>query len=321
MVTAKAMFRHAIVGGLWRPVKKRAEQALVSDLKTKRFASFPFISPDTFRAVSSIIVEGGRVSRRPKMFSREVVYFELAEIEGTEQSFSESLALMSLERVLGKCHPPPVVIMSHGDFLPALSLLSRIGEISERVFAINLPVETDKIRAIPLGLENFSWNRNGRLADFLSQSQHLARNEKLQDVFASFAVKNNPKVREPVVDALKDSSFGWSEKRLSPEEYRARVRESKFVISPPGRGLDCHRTWEAVYLGAVPVVQQGSLATGLVDNLPILAVADYSQFFSKTSRERNEIYESLTSRSLERAFMPYWIERISRSSVGDESGI
>jgi hypothetical protein len=320
MVTAKAIFRHAVIGGLWRPIKKRAEQELVKDLKTKRFASFPFVSPDTFRAISSVVIEDGRVLRRPRMFHREVVYFELAEVAGTEQSFSDSIALMSLKRVLGECQPAPIVIMSHGDFIPDLSLLSRIGERSERVFAINLPVETDKIRAIPLGLENFSWNRNGRLADFLSQSQGMARNEKLHEVFASFAVRNNPQVRLPIAEALKDSSFYWSEKRLSPENYRARVRESKFVISPPGRGLDCHRTWEALYLGAVPVVQEGSLAPGLIDSLPILAVADYSEFFAKTSRERHEIYESLTSRGLEKAFMPYWLERISRVAVDTKPG-
>lgn len=320
MVTAKALFRHAVIGGFWRPIKKRAEQELVNELQTKRFASFPFVSPDTFRAISSVVIEDGRVLFQPRMFQREVVYFELSEVAGTEQSFSDSIALMSLKRVLGECQPAPIVIMSHGDFIPDLLLLSRIGERSERVFAINLPFETDKIRAIPLGLENFSWNRNGRLADFLSQSQDMARNEKLHEVFASFAVRNNPQVRLPIAEALKDSSFYWSEKRLSPENYRAHVRESKFVISPPGRGLDCHRTWEALYLGAVPVVQEGSLAPGLIDSLPILAVADYSEFFAKTSRERHEIYESLTSRGLEKAFMPYWLERISRVAADIKYG-
>ena len=320
MVTARAMFRHAVIGGFWRPIKKRAEQELVNDLQTKRFASFPFVSPDTFRAISSIVIENGRVLRRPRMFQREVVYFELAEVAGTEQSFSDSVALMSLERVLGECQPAPIVIMSNGDFTPEHSLLLRISEKSKRVFAINLPVETHKIRAIPLGLENFSWNRNGRLTDFLSQSQHIVRNQKLHEVFASFAVRNNPQVRLPIAEALKDSSFYWSEKRLSPENYRARVRESKFVISPPGRGLDCHRTWEALYLGAVPVVQEGSLAPGLIDGLPILAVADYADFFAKTPLERHEIYESLTSRGLEKAFMPYWLERISRFAVNTKSG-
>ena len=29
---------------------------------------------------------------------------------------------------------------------------------------------------------------------------------------------------------------------------------SKFVLSPPGNGFDCHRTYESILLGAVPIV-------------------------------------------------------------------
>lgn len=318
MVSARAMFHHAVIGGLWRPIKKRAELELVKELKTGRFASFPFLSPDTFRAVSSIVIEGGRVTRKPMMFEREVVYFELAELDGTEQSFSDSIALLCLERVLGECRPAPIVIMSHGDFLPEPSLLSRIGEQCERVFAVNLPWETEKIRAIPLGLENFAWNRNGRLIDFFSQSQEINPSQKLHEIFGSFSVRNNPQIRLPIAQALENSSFYWSKKRLSPENYRAQVRASKFVVSPPGRGLDCHRTWEALYLGAVPLVQEGSLAPSLLESLPILAVADYSEFFAKSSRERHEIYEAIAFRSVERAFMPYWLEKISASALASQ---
>ena len=46
--------------------------------------------------------------------------------------------------------------------------------------------------------------------------------------------------------------------------YRDYVRDlwaSLYVFSPPGAGLDCHRTWEAIVCGAVPVVKR----TGALD--------------------------------------------------------
>lgn len=32
-----------------------------------------------------------------------------------------------------------------------------------------------------------------------------------------------------------------------------------FVASPAGNGLDCHRTWEAIYLGVVPIVENNRM--------------------------------------------------------------
>ena len=36
--------------------------------------------------------------------------------------------------------------------------------------------------------------------------------------------------------------------------YRQLLLRSKYVLSPPGNGPDCHRTWESIYLGAIPIV-------------------------------------------------------------------
>ncbi len=49
-----------------------------------------------------------------------------------------------------------------------------------------------------------------------------------------------------------------------------------FVISPQGNGLDCHRTWEAICLGSVPIVKSSGL-NPLFDNLPVWIVNDWSE--------------------------------------------
>ena len=39
------------------------------------------------------------------------------------------------------------------------------------------------------------------------------------------------------------------------------INQSKyaFVLSPRGRGLDCHRTWEALCLGCIPIVKKSPI--------------------------------------------------------------
>lgn len=101
---------------------------------------------------------------------------------------------------------------------------------------------------------------------------------------------------------------------MSPEQYRQSVRESMFVLSPPGRGLDCHRTWEAIYLGAVPVILEGTLAEGIVSALPILAVESYEQLLSKGHEEMVGLYAQVRVASTVRAFAPYWIEEIGKAA-------
>jgi hypothetical protein len=54
-----------------------------------------------------------------------------------------------------------------------------------------------------------------------------------------------------------------------------------FVISPEGAGMDCHRTWEAILLGCIPIIKRNPI-TPLVENLPVLIVEDWSQVSKNT---------------------------------------
>tara|TARA_R110002126_G_C10490507_1_gene503737 strand:+ start:12979 stop:14013 length:1035 start_codon:yes stop_codon:yes gene_type:complete len=47
-----------------------------------------------------------------------------------------------------------------------------------------------------------------------------------------------------------------------------------YTLSPLGNGLDCHRTWEALLLGSVPIVGASALS-GLFANLPVCVVDDW----------------------------------------------
>lgn len=77
--------------------------------------------------------------------------------------------------------------------------------------------------------------------------------------------------------------------RMKPHEYFKILSESKYVISPPGYGIDCFRTWEALYLGAIPIVQK-SIHTESFSDLPIVIVDDITNInFSKIELSGNDI--------------------------------
>jgi hypothetical protein len=64
---------------------------------------------------------------------------------------------------------------------------------------------------------------------------------------------------------------------LPPSEYFTTLPNYKFVISPEGNGVDCHRHYEALMAGCIPVVEESEHIRSVYGNCPILYTKDYSE--------------------------------------------
>jgi hypothetical protein len=84
-----------------------------------------------------------------------------------------------------------------------------------------------------------------------------------------------------------------------------------FVLSPHGNGLDCHRTWEALILGCIPIVKKSPL-DDLYDDLPVLIVNDWSEINEQLLMNtiQNFKYENF---KYEKLTMEYWMNKIINS--------
>ncbi len=81
-----------------------------------------------------------------------------------------------------------------------------------------------------------------------------------------------------------------------------------FTVSPLGNGLDCHRTWETLVLGGIPIVET-STNDKLYEGLPVLIVKSWSDVTSM--RLESTIREfSVKSFEKERLQLQYWIQKI-----------
>lgn len=58
-------------------------------------------------------------------------------------------------------------------------------------------------------------------------------------------------------------------------DFYLTLAKSTFVFSPVGTGLDCFRHWEAIALGAIPIVDYSPTNARLFRNLPVLLVDDF----------------------------------------------
>lgn len=314
------LMRHVLYEASVRLVQVEADRRMVKRLHRERPSSFPFISADTFRSLADTVIEAGAVLCRHQHNFRSTVFVDMSEFHGAEARFQDSRSLVLLERELSSGQPRPVVIMHNGDKLPAPALMDQIIGRSHHVFASNLLQETRTSTALPVGLENIYRNQNGLLEDFVRFRDDSDMTNRPRLVFSVFNTATNRPVREPLAEELRSSRFGWHPTRINRSQYRLLLLETMLILSPPGNGMDCHRTWEALYLGAVPVVLEGCLASSLLEDLPIIAVNSFAEFLELGDAELRETYRSTARRPTERAFMPYWVDRIRREASDNGEG-
>lgn len=82
-----------------------------------------------------------------------------------------------------------------------------------------------------------------------------------------------------------------------------------FVVSPQGNGLDCHRTWEALCLGCIPIVKSSGL-NRLFDDLPVWIVNNWREVTEENMRKVLEDFKSKTF-NYDKLTLKYWQTKIN----------
>ena len=73
-------------------------------------------------------------------------------------------------------------------------------------------------------------------------------------------------------------------------DYYISLPQYKFVISPEGNGIDCHRHYEALMAGCIPIMEYNEEISQKYKGCPILFTKDYSEI---TIDYLNQYYESV----------------------------
>jgi hypothetical protein len=77
-----------------------------------------------------------------------------------------------------------------------------------------------------------------------------------------------------------------SNRQVSGPQYFNELPSYKFVISPEGNGIDCHRHYEALMAGCIPIMEDNPLIKEKYKGLPILYTKDYSEITSQYLEQR-----------------------------------
>lgn len=150
-------------------------------------------------------------------------------------------------------------------------------------YAQNASCFHENLIGIPIGIANSQWGHGD--SDLIT----YVRNSKLPKkrlVYKNFSIGTNLEARKLCIrDTIKLCPMFLGETQLT---YWTQLANSKYVVSPPGNGPDCHRIWESLYLRTVPIVLRDS-ALRHFETLPILFVDSWKDI---NETMLNELYET-----------------------------
>jgi hypothetical protein len=270
-------------------------------LMKRRPSSYPFISGDTFRNIANHHWENENKQLSPKDVKQGDIVFCQAEL------FSELR-----DQVLVHIEAPITLLLGNSDLNQTKHVHANISSLKvAKIFAQNLADPISKFDVLPIGLENL-WRHNyGKIPKKIIRN--ATAEYKDYRIMWGFSLQTNFEMRSAASAALSRCEVAKKMELSSNRRHQQALSRFAFVASPPGNGLDTHRTWEAMYLKCIPIVIRSHMTERFFNlGLPIWVVDSYDDIVHFSENDLKQKYRELSSRfETEAIWAQYWIDRIN----------
>ncbi len=187
-------------------------------------------------------------------------------------------------------------------------------------FVQNCYVEDKKITKIPIGLDyhTLGWNdyywghkqtaicQEEGLINIKNSSKHFYERKLL--CYSTFHFVNHGNKfghsRNDIKNIIPEALVFYEPNKIDRITTWKNQSEFTFVISPFGNGLDCHRTWEALLLGCIAIVETSPLDI-LYDDLPVLIIKNWHEVTQELLEKTVIEYKDKTF-NYEKLTLNYW---------------
>ena len=190
-----------------------------------------------------------------------------------------------------KKNPPAskfVLITHNSDKLFEDAHFEIIKGVVTKVYAINNVCTNPCVQTIPIGYRDHPYNTMVQLTETPTNI------DKDILLYMNFELNTNMEKRTACMNHFLNESYvvkeGFLKKDALPiEEFYKKMARSKYILSPEGTGIDCHRIYESIYLNAIPIIKKTRMDS-FYSKLPVVIVDDWSDI---TERYLNENYDAL----------------------------
>lgn len=181
--------------------------------------------------------------------------------------FSEFVEKLSQSSIANK-----LILFTHNsDAKFTLNHLNMLRPYVNHVYAINSNVQDPLVTAIPIGFVDSQYKPHDKFV--LVANKNL---EKTILCYMNFRIGTNVMKRQECYNTFVHESWVHNESNLPPEVFYDQLSRAKYVLSPEGTGIDCHRIYESIYLGAIPILKTSELDY-FYCNLPVVIVKNWNE--------------------------------------------
>lgn len=265
-----------------------------------RPSSEPYLSGDTFRKYCDIVFDEEYKNFDPtKVNDGDIIFIS--------QSGEPNPLAIFFTRYYSAIKARCIIVTHNGDH--AITEHYRQYLDDDKIFlwfAQNIAFSHPKLIPIPIGLENAWWKRGYEKLIPTLQQQISETKQKKYLALLNFSINTKTAERLPIYNYFHDKAYCYCPGKKDLKAYLQDVANSKFVFSPQGNGFDCHRTWEALYLGAIPIVKTSTLDK-LYEGLPVLIVNDWHEVTEELLEHQ---YQQMLSQTytMQKLYIHYWLE-------------
>jgi len=184
----------------------------------------------------------------------------------------------------------------------------------------------NKMIQIPIGLDYHTISNDPSCNWKLENEGHLPREQEsiLMDIRNNSKPLSERKIKIYVNFTLTSDRFNdrkESLEKINPDLMEINNNFTKrtinweiitnyaFVLSPFGNGMDCHRTWESICLGSVPIVKAPNFRK-LFEDLPVLIVNNWSDITQELLENTIQDFETKTF-NYDKIKLNYWVSKIN----------
>jgi len=268
-----------------------------------RISSYPYITGDTFRKFSDHILDEGEKIKINKIKEGEIVFVQSDFIEEYFDNYNPNITVSH-------------ILVTHNNLQPITE--KYIDKVSENImcwFAQNLDIksEIEKLKALPLGIENIRTYSNGVTSHFENKIVKSNMDIKQNLILSSFAPHTNIVIREKPAEVVKKISFIDISTYPDHKTYIQNLSTYKFNICPSGAGIDTHRFWESLIVKSIPVVKRNNLNTHFENHgIPMLVLNEWEDLLLFDEEKLNRTYDELSHLLTVDRYLSfdYWLDLI-----------
>ncbi len=269
-----------------------------------RGSSAPYISGDSFRALANFVFDEESRSLMPtKVRFGDIIFVKIDLLDDFIASYHSRIN-------------QPYILITHNGDLPVTDKYKGYLDNDNVIiwFAQNITNFTHpKLKGIPIGIANRCWPHGN--VQKLKEARSLFQNcNKEHLLYMNFSIGTYSDERSYVYNLFRQLNGGVYSCSKDFFSYLTDLARTKFVISPRGNGIDTHRTWEALYMGAVPVVKSSSLDP-LFKDLPVLIVDDWNIIDESYLEKKWDEFKD-REYNYEKLYINYWEKEISKYKRG-----